>query len=100
VVDDSERSIIAMLRYDCNKRSVALVVSNLTPVPHFGYRIGVPFAGHWRLVLNTDAGIYGGAGSANADRSSDSTSMHGKDHSLWLDLPGLSTQIYVFESQG
>ena len=34
-------------------------------VPHEGYRIGLPFAGEWTEVINTDAEIYGGSGVGN-----------------------------------
>ena len=33
--------------------------------PHFDYRIGLPFAGEWDEVLNTDAEAYGGSGVGN-----------------------------------
>ena len=40
-------------------------VSNFSAVPHDGYRIGLPFAGRWDEVLNTDAEIYSGSGVGN-----------------------------------
>ena len=33
-----------------------IVVCNFTPVVRAGYRIGVPAAGHYREMLNTDSG--------------------------------------------
>ena len=41
-------------------------LSNFTPVRGYGYRIGLPYAGHWREILNTNAGEYGGSGVGNA----------------------------------
>ena len=38
---------------------------NLSPVPREGYRVGLPRAGVWREVLNTDAVAYGGTGLSN-----------------------------------
>jgi len=34
-------------------------------VPRYDYEVGVPRAGHWRELLNTDATIYGGSGMGN-----------------------------------
>jgi 1,4-alpha-glucan branching enzyme len=41
-----------------------LVVCNFTPVPHFSYTLGVPQAGYWREVLNSDARVTAAAASA------------------------------------
>jgi 1,4-alpha-glucan branching enzyme len=40
-------------------------VANLTPVPHEAYRVGLPQAGRWREILNTDAKEWGGSGLGN-----------------------------------
>ncbi len=40
-------------------------VANFSPSPHEGYRIGLPKAGTWAEVLNTDADAYGGSNVGN-----------------------------------
>ena len=40
-------------------------VVNFAGTPHHGYRVGLPFAGRWTEVLNTDADQYGGSGVGN-----------------------------------
>ncbi len=62
--DDRDNSVFAWLRLAPGAPPVA-VVSNFTPVPRHGYRIGLPYAGRWREVLNTDATAYGGGGLGN-----------------------------------
>ncbi|NLR97200.1 1,4-alpha-glucan branching protein GlgB [Rhizobium sp. P38BS-XIX] len=99
VVDDAEQSIIAMLRFDAAHRSVMLVVSNFTPVLRNDYRIGVPVGGLWRQILNSDGEVYGGSGFENRDCMSDNVPMHGRDQSLRLNLPPLSTLMFVREHQ-
>ena len=42
-----------------------MVVCNFTPVPHPGYRVGVPEACFYREILNTDAAQFGGSGITN-----------------------------------
>jgi 1,4-alpha-glucan branching enzyme len=97
VADDSENSVLAMLRYDQSRLSVMLVVSNFTPVPRLGYRIGVPHQGAWREVLNTDLLVYGGTGTGDiGNRQTDPVGAHGCDQSIVLDLPPLATLMLGF----
>jgi 1,4-alpha-glucan branching enzyme len=69
-----------------------LVVSNMTPVPRHGYRIGVPADGAWREILNTDSDYYGGSNVGNAGCvAAEAVPAHGQSHSLELILPPLAT---------
>ena len=38
---------------------------NLSPVPRYDYRVGMPVIGRWREALNTDSPYYGGTGVGN-----------------------------------
>ena len=42
-----------------------MCVANFAAVPHDGYRLGLPPAGAWTEVLNTDADVYAGSGVGN-----------------------------------
>ncbi len=42
-----------------------LVVMNMTPVPRHEYAIGVPIAGQWKEIFNSDARMYGGTDVGN-----------------------------------
>ncbi len=64
VVDDADNSVFAWERRAPGEAPV-LVVANLTPVVHHGYRIPVSQDGRWREVLNSDADLYGGSGTGN-----------------------------------
>ncbi|RCW68894.1 1,4-alpha-glucan branching protein GlgB [Pseudorhodoferax soli] len=93
--DDSQASVFAFLRKGADGDPPVLVVSNLTPVPRYGYRLGVPLPGLWQELLNTDAQDYGGAGLGNYGgvHASDE-GAHGHAHSLALTLPPLSTLMF------
>ena len=92
VVDDSANSVFAMLRLAKDGGSIILAVSNMTPVPRMSYRIGVPRAGLWREILNTDAEIYGGGNLGNGGTlQAEEVPSHGRPFSLSLVLPPLST---------
>ncbi len=96
VGDDAAQSVFAFLRRGRQGDPPVLVVSNFTPVPRHGYRIGVPRGGFWRELLNTDAAVYGGGnlGNGGGVRAED-RAAHGHGQSLLLTLPPLATLFLV-----
>ena len=96
VMDDSEQSVYAYLRQGKEGDPPALVVCNFTPLPRYGYRIGVPQAGLWHERVNTDAGIYGGSNLGNGGSvRAYQHGCHDLPASLELTLPPLATLILV-----
>jgi 1,4-alpha-glucan branching enzyme len=94
--NDSEQSVATMLRSD-SKEDV-LVAINFTPVPRLGYRVGVPAAGRWGELLNSDAEVYGGAGLGNlGGAEAEELPWHGRPYSLALTLPALSALFLAAE---
>ena len=92
VLEDAAQSVFAWLRHGGAGDPPVLVVCNFTPVPRQDYRIGVPIAGQWREVLNSDAGPYGGSNMGNdGGRHTDAIASHGHAQSLALTLPPLAT---------
>ena len=53
-VNDADHSVFAMLRTLPDEEGEIIAVSNFTPVPYVGYRLGVPRPGVYKIVLNTD----------------------------------------------
>ena len=90
VHDDFENSVFAFMRKD-EVGDAVIVVSNFTPVPRHGYRIGVPQAGTYVELINTDAAIYAGSGIHNGELDAQQAPMHGQGWSLALTLPPLAT---------
>jgi 1,4-alpha-glucan branching enzyme len=94
VGDDAQQSVFAWLRLGEDGDAPVLVVCNFTPVPRHDYRIGVPHAGRWLEVLNSDAQVYGGSGLGNGGAvTAEMAPGHGHAHSLSLVLPPLATLI-------
>ncbi|MCP9439696.1 MAG: 1,4-alpha-glucan branching protein GlgB [Nitrospira sp.] len=88
---DTDNSVIAFLRTSPTTGRSVVCVYNFTPVPRHNYRIGVPEAGWYRELLNTDADCYGGSNVRNAGGvSSSSEPSHQFPHSLILTLPPLA----------
>ena len=66
----------------------------MTPVPRGEYRLGVPFGGRWRELINTDSSAYGGSNLGNGTlTNSQPHPAHGYAQSLSLLLPPLATLI-------
>ncbi|NVB36741.1 1,4-alpha-glucan branching protein GlgB [Pseudenhygromyxa sp. WMMC2535] len=96
--DDVELSVYSFLRKGPEPGQLALVVCNFTPVPRYGYRVGVPAGVEaWRERLNTDSNHYGGSnvGNVEAALTSEAVSAHGRPRSVALTLPPLATLILV-----
>ncbi|CAH0279731.1 1,4-alpha-glucan branching protein GlgB [Roseomonas sp. CECT 9278] len=88
--DDAAHSVFSWLRFDGAGGKPVAVVCNFTPVPRPGWRIGLPAAGEWRVLLNTDATELGGsgAGAAGVVTATDQP-CHGLPASACIDLPPL-----------
>jgi 1,4-alpha-glucan branching enzyme len=88
--NDSDQSIASYLRWDRDGARCVACVLNATPVVRHNYRIGVPFAGVWREVLNTDGEAYGGSNVGNLGAATATpVASHGFAHSLVVTLPPL-----------
>jgi 1,4-alpha-glucan branching enzyme len=94
ISDDNEQSVLAYLRMPAGNGPPLLSISNFTPAPRDGYRLGVPEPGSWRALVNTDAPCYGGSGYGDGhDAVAHQESWHDHPASLIVDLPPLSTLV-------
>ena len=95
--DDRANSVFAFLRLGHESTPPVLVVCNMTPVPRAGYGIGVPNAGTWQELLNTDAAVYGGSNMGNGGSlRTVPVQRHGEAQSLELTVPPLATLYLRF----
>ena len=89
--NDSDASVISLLRKNRAQDSIVVIVCNFTPVLRQNYRVGVPHGGVWRERLNSDAQDYGGSGAGNAGAvESSPLPCHGRRFSVSLTLPPLA----------
>jgi 1,4-alpha-glucan branching enzyme len=100
VGDDDTHSVFAWLRIDPTGEAPAVLVAvNATPAVHYGYRVGVPDAGEWTEILNTDAVDYGGSGVGNLGLvATEAQQWHGFPQSLALTVPPLAV-VYLREQR-
>lgn len=94
-VNNRDQSILAFVRRGYAGTPPAIVVINLTPMPHHNYRVAVPEPGFYREHLNTDAEQYGGSNMGNAGGVHSNEDHRGK-HPEYLDiiLPPLATLVF------
>jgi 1,4-alpha-glucan branching enzyme len=88
--NDNENSVVSLLRRARNPRDFTVILANFTPVPRPAYRVGVPEAGWYRELLNSDAALYGGSNMGNGGGiMTEATPSHGFEQSLCVTLPPL-----------
>jgi len=94
---DADNSVVSFLRKS-SRGDVVVFVVNATPVVRYNYRLGVPHAGFYREVINTDAETYGGSNVGNyGGAQSENTAWMAREHSILIHLPPLATVAFKLE---
>ncbi|NVD44754.1 1,4-alpha-glucan branching protein GlgB [Qipengyuania atrilutea] len=93
VGDDAQNSVFSFVRWDETGEPI-VAAFNMTPTPLHDYRMGLPRAGKWREVLNTDAQDYGGSNMGNSGiLEAQEEGMHDQPASAALTLPPLGALV-------
>ncbi|WP_238364047.1 1,4-alpha-glucan branching protein GlgB [Mesobacterium pallidum] len=91
---DPAQSTLGFVRYGDTGDAPVVVMCNFTPVERSAFRVGVPEAGHWDEVLNTDSELYGGGNRGNLGGvTSTPEPCDGHPNSIVLTLPPLATVV-------
>ncbi|MFQ3270282.1 MAG: 1,4-alpha-glucan branching enzyme [Lentimonas sp.] len=97
---DADNSVLTFLRNGTQKTDTLAVVGNYTPVHREGFRVGVPYPGFWKEILNTDAKEYGGLGFGNdGGVVADEVEWDGRPYSIKLELPPVSMSVFRFQRE-
>ena len=95
---DRDNSVLSFARQNADGSQPLVIILNLTPVPRGSYRVGLPHAGKWREVLNSDAGIYGGGNLGNfGGVTAENVPCHSQKHSAEFFLPPMSAVVFRLE---
>lgn len=86
---DTQQSIFAYIRRGHDVHNDVVVVMNMTPVVREHYRVGVPSAGNWEVIFNSDELNYYGSGVSVGNIKSEAKHWMNKDNSITLTLPPL-----------
>ena len=98
VADDRDQSCLVWARFGGPDDPPVVVACNFTPVPRSTYRIGMPEAGRWKEILNSDASAYAGSGAGNMGAvEATAAPLHGLPYSAEVFLPPLAVVYFEFE---
>jgi 1,4-alpha-glucan branching enzyme len=88
--NDAAQNVLAFMRCGEDAGRPLVCICNLSPVPRYGYRLGLSVGGEWREVLNSDAAHYGGSGVGNRGAvTAEETPWHEQPFSAEVTLPPL-----------
>ncbi|HEX3703190.1 MAG TPA: 1,4-alpha-glucan branching protein GlgB [Vicinamibacterales bacterium] len=88
--NDNENSVVSIVRYARDPRDFVVMIFNFTPIPRAEYRIGVPEAGFYAELINSDSALFGGSNLGNGGGVwSEPAGAHGFDQSVRLFVPPL-----------
>ncbi len=92
---NKEQSVLVYARHGNDEDNDVVVALNMTPVIRENYRIGVPAAGEWREIFNSDKKEFWGSGVENPYAiNSQQESWHFKDNSIVVTLPPLAGVVF------
>ena len=94
---DADQSALSFVRK--NDDEFVVVVVNFTPMPRHDYRLGVPEAGVYREIFNSDSELYGGSNTGNGGTTlgTDELPWMNRPYSLSLTLPPLAGIVLKLE---
>ncbi len=88
-------SILVYARKGLNSDDDLVVVLNMTPVVRYDFRVGVPEAGEWKEIFNSDAEEFWGTGIINSSSiNSEKVNWHGRENSINITIPPLAAGIF------
>jgi 1,4-alpha-glucan branching enzyme len=94
-ISDVDQSIISFLRKAADPADAIVFACNFTPVPRRNYSVGVPVAGFYREILNSDSSLYGGGNIGNAGGvMSFNKQSHGRGQTISITIPPLAVVAF------
>ncbi len=91
-------STISYIRKGSDPNDFVVVCCNFTPVVR-SYRFGLPMAGFYREIFNSDSQFYGGSNVGNYPglAADENYAYHGRPHSMAIQLPPLATVVFKLD---
>ena len=97
--NDGAANVLAFMRLSEGGNRQLVCVCNFSPLPRPGYRLGLPKAGRWRELVNTDSELYGGSGVGNMGGvTAQAKPWHDQLYSAEVTLPPLGVVWLVPDS--
>ena len=97
--DDADHSIYSFYRRAANGKDNILFVINFTPMEVRDYKVGVPFEGNYKHILDSADKKYAGCGSSIPDSIKAEPGLCDyKDYSIMMTLPPYGAEMFVFQN--
>ena len=91
-------NIVVFTRKTDKPEETLLFVCNFAPVVHEKYQIGLPFAGRYKEIFNSDAKQFGGSGVGNSRvKAAKKEAFDGRDYSMLVDVPPMAMIVFSCE---
>lgn len=98
--DRPELSIVSFARKGKKENSMLVFVCNFTDVTRKSFKVGVPKAGKYIEVMNTDKEEYGGSGVLNiVPIKADDIPWDNKAYSIEITVPPMATTIFKYRAK-
>jgi 1,4-alpha-glucan branching enzyme len=88
---NADQNVLSFIRRDDHGAPGIACIANFSPVVRYDFKVGLPLAGRWGEILNTDSEHYGGSGVGNMGAvEAVAEPWHVFKHSARLTLPPLA----------
>lgn len=98
-VDDADRSIFSFIRRDETLKKSLVFVVNFTPIAREDYRVGVPHAGSYRLILDESEGLYAESGKRASSHRAKPGECDQRPFYLEFALPAYGVRVFEFDEK-
>ena len=92
--DDIENCVLIYARKGKKAKDTLIVALNFTPVIRTNYAIGVPKAGTYQEIFNSDSKVYWGIDNLNNSVKSKAVAHHGRAQSIEITIPPLGAAVF------
>lgn len=89
---DADQSVLSYIR-KARDSQLVVVILNFTPVPRHHYRVGMPLAGGYREIFNSDSHYYGGSNIGNRELATEPKPWAGFQDSVAIEIPPLGVVV-------
>lgn len=91
-----EENVLAFMRKTEKPEETVLAVCNFAAIPYENYNVGVPFAGKYKEIFNSDDKKYGGNGVVNTRvKAAKKAECDEREYSITLKLPALGVAVFT-----
>ena len=74
-----------------------MIVCNFTPVLYENFKIGVPRAGRYKEIFNSDSEVFGGSGHCNPrQKRAKAVPWDGRDYSISIEVSPLGVSVFKY----